>query len=349
MDKKTIFYQLFEHESSTYTYLIADPETKEAALIDSVLETVNRDLKLIEELGLNLKYVFDTHIHADHITGAGEVRKHTQAKSAVSADAHVDCADIALHDKQELFLGAHKITAFSTPGHTDSCMSLVIDGRVFTGDVLLIRGSGRTDFQQGSSEKMYDSVHRKLFTLPPETQVYPAHDYRGQTASTVEMEMKFNPRLGLSKSKEEFIKIMSELKLAPPKKIHESVPANLLCGILPTQRVLAPTMNDGIPEVSVENVYEALGKIRLIDVRRPDEFNNELGHIAGAELVPLGPELQSFLEKADHDQEIVFVCRSGGRSGEATAQSLHIGYKKVANMVGGMIRWNEANLPTTRN
>lgn len=349
MDKKTIFYQLFEHESSTYTYLIADPETKEAALIDSVLETVSRDLKLIEELGLNLKYVLDTHIHADHITGAGEVRKHTHAKSGVSEGAHVDCADIALHDKQELFLGNHKITALSTPGHTDSCMSFVFDGKVFTGDVLLIRGSGRTDFQQGSSEKMYDSVHRKIFTLPADTQIYPAHDYRGQTASTVEMEMKFNPRLGLSKSKDEFIKIMSELKLAHPKKIHEAVPANLLCGILPAQRVVAPTMNDGIPEVSVESVHAALGKVRLIDVRRPEEFNNELGHIAGAELVTLGPDLQSFLEKTDHNQEIIFVCRSGGRSGEATAQSLRLGYTKVANMVGGMIRWNEAKLPVARN
>lgn len=230
MRASSLFYQLFEHESSTYTYLIADPSTKEAALIDPVLETVDRDLKLVEELGLTLKYVLDTHVHADHITGAGEIRARTGAKSAVSEGAHVGCVDISLCDGDDLFLGGLKITAVATPGHTDSCMSFIFDGRVFTGDTLLIRGTGRTDFQQGSSEKLYQSVHEKLFKLPDETQVYPAHDYRGQTVSTIGLEKKFNPRLGAGKSKEEFIKIMSELKLANPKKIHEAVPANLACG-----------------------------------------------------------------------------------------------------------------------
>lgn len=234
MKNRTIFYQLFEHESSTYTYLIADAVTKEAALIDTVIETVERDLKLVEELGVKLKYVLDTHIHADHITGAGIVRQRTGAKSGVSKDAHVACADMALFHGQELFLGEHKISVLATPGHTDSCMSFIFDGRVFTGDVLLIRGSGRTDFQQGSSAKMYESVHTKLFTLPPETQIYPAHDYKGHTSSTVGMEMKHNPRLGMSKTPEEFQKIMAELKLAPPKKIHEAVPANLNCGFAPS-------------------------------------------------------------------------------------------------------------------
>lgn len=232
MDAKAIFYQLFEKESSTYTYLIADPATKEAALIDPVLETADRDLTLIAELGLKLKYVLDTHIHADHITGAGEIRKRTQAQTAVSHDAHVDCADIALHDGQELFLGQRKILVLATPGHTNSCMSFVFENKVFTGDALLIRGCGRTDFQQGSSEKLYESVHKKLFTLPAGTQVYPAHDYNGQTASEIILEKKFNPRLGEGKTKAEFIQLMSELKLADPKKMHAAVPANLGCGLL---------------------------------------------------------------------------------------------------------------------
>lgn len=230
MSAHSLFYQLFEHESSTYTYLIADPLSKEAAIIDSVLEMVDRDLKLVDELGLKLKYILDTHVHADHITGAGELRKRTGAKSAVSESAQVSCVDISLHDRQELSLGHLKITALATPGHTDSCMSFIFDGRVFTGDALLIRGTGRTDFQQGSSEKLYRSVHEKLFTLPEDTQVFPAHDYRGQTTSTIAMEKKYNPRLGLGKSKEEFMKIMSELKLTNPKKIHEAIPANLACG-----------------------------------------------------------------------------------------------------------------------
>lgn len=200
-------------------------------MIDPVLETIERDLKLIQELGVTLKYVLDTHIHADHITGAGEIRKKTKTQTVVSAAANVPCADIALHDGQELFLGTNPIKAVSTPGHTDSCMSFIFEGRVFTGDALMIRGSGRTDFQQGCSEKLFDSVHQKLFTLPQHLQVYPAHDYRGQTSSTIEMEKKFNPRLGGTNTKESFVAIMKDLKLAQPKKIHEALPANMACGV----------------------------------------------------------------------------------------------------------------------
>lgn len=230
MTADAIVYQLLEYESFTYTYLIADPLSKEAALIDSVFETVDRDLQLIDELGLKLKFVIDTHVHADHITGAGEIRKRTAVKSAVSAVANIDCADIPLEDGQELMLGTRKIRALATPGHTNSCMSYLFEGCVFTGDALLIRGCGRTDFQQGSSERLFASVREKLFTLPGETLVCPAHDYRGQTKSTIELERKFNPRLGMTKSKDDFIKTMAELKLADPKKIHEAIPANLECG-----------------------------------------------------------------------------------------------------------------------
>jgi sulfur dioxygenase len=232
VEPKTIFYQLFEHESSTYTYLIGDASTKEAAIIDPVLETVVRDLKLIEELGLKLKYIFDTHIHADHITAAGKIREITKAKTGVSIYAQVNCVDIPLKDEQELFLGNKKIRALSTPGHTNSCMSFVFEDMVFTGDTLLIRGTGRTDFQQGSAEKLFDSVYNKLFTLPDHTRVYPGHDYRGQTSSTIEMEKRFNPRLGLGKTKDNFVKIMADLKLDNPKKLHEAVPANMACGKL---------------------------------------------------------------------------------------------------------------------
>ena len=348
-----IFHQMFEAESSTYTYIIADQKTKEAAIIDPVVETIDRDLNLIQELGLNLKYVLDTHIHADHITAAGEIRKRTKAKTAVSAEAHVDCVDIPLTDQQELKLGDKTIKAISTPGHTNTCMTYTFENMIFTGDVLLIRGCGRTDFQQGSSEKLFQSVHEKLFKLPDNTIIYPAHDYRGHTSSSIEQEKKYNPRLGLAKTKQEFIQIMSELKLANPKKIHEAVPANMACGMVKDPRAIRPQVVDGIPEVTVEDVFAntnavTTNKLRLIDVRRPDEFNGELGHITGAELVTLGEELNQFLEKTDRSEEIVFVCRSGGRSGQATADSLKLGYKFTANMVGGMIRWNEKKQPVVR-
>jgi glyoxylase-like metal-dependent hydrolase (beta-lactamase superfamily II) len=277
MTKTSIFFQLFESESSTYTYIIADPNTKEAAIIDPVINTVDRDLKLIDELGLKLRYVLDTHIHADHITAASEIRKRTGALTAVSENAEVQCVDFPLEDHQELFLGSTKITALATPGHTNTCMSFYFDGKVFTGDTLLIRGTGRTDFQQGSADNLYDSIHNKLFTLPGETLVYPGHDYRGQTVSSIDLEKKFNPRVGGGRSKEEFKKVMSELKLENPRKIHIAVPANLACGAVDSDRILRPQIVDGIPEVTCEDVFKSLGKVRLIDCRRPEEFNNELG------------------------------------------------------------------------
>ena len=354
MRSDIIFHQLFEAESSTYTYIIGDKKSKEAAIIDPVLETVDRDLKLIEELGLRLMYILDTHIHADHITGAGELRKRTQAKTAVSRNAEVNCVDIPLEEGQELLLGDKKIKVIATPGHTNTCMTYSFEDMIFTGDTLLIRGCGRTDFQQGSSEKLYDSVHEKLFKFPDETLIYPAHDYRGQTSSTIGLERKFNPRLGDDKTKDDFKKIMAELKLANPKKIHEAVPANLACGKIKEARTLHPQVVDAIPEVTCEDVLSHLPqiekkKVRVIDVRRPDEFNAEFGHIKGAELVTLGPDLTRFLENGDRSEEIIFVCRSGGRSGNATAESIKLGYKFTINMAGGMIRWNERKQPTEKN
>lgn len=195
-----------------------------------MIETVERDLKLISDEGLKLLYTLETHIHADHVTGANEIRKRVGSKAAVSTHSNVSCADLLLKEGDEVVFGSHRIRVLETPGHTDSCLSYVIEGMVFTGDALLIRGCGRTDFQQGSSEKLYRSVTTKLFRLPPETKVYPGHDYKGQTRSSIEMELKWNPRLGGGKSVAEFSDIMANLKLAPPKKIDISVPANLNCG-----------------------------------------------------------------------------------------------------------------------
>ncbi len=231
MNNDVIFYQLFENQSSTYTYLVADAVSLEAVLIDPVLEMIDRDLKLVNELDLKLKYILDTHIHADHITGAGELRKLTKALTGISAAAGVNCANLALVHGQQLMLGKKELKVIATPGHTNTCSSYFFEGMAFTGDALLIRGCGRTDFQQGSSDQLFESVHNRLFTLSDETLVYPGHDYKGQTHSTIALEKRYNARLNQNVTKDGFRKIMSELSLSLPQKIHEAVPANLGCGI----------------------------------------------------------------------------------------------------------------------
>lgn len=225
-----IFYQMFERESSTYTYLLADPVTKEAVIIDPVQETVDRDLKLIKELNLQLLYILETHVHADHITASSILKERTGAKSAVSKKSGVVCADLELNNNQEIQFGTYALKTLETPGHTDASLSFYIEGMIFTGDSLLIRSAGRTDFQSGSPEALYESIHEKIYTLPDDTKIYPGHDYSGHIFSTVEMEKKFNPRIAINISKSEFVAIMNGLNLAPPKKIQESVPANLACG-----------------------------------------------------------------------------------------------------------------------
>ncbi|HVH43171.1 MAG TPA: MBL fold metallo-hydrolase [Labilithrix sp.] len=230
-----IFRQLFDKESSTYTYLIADVKTGEAALVDAVVEHVERDLALVSDLGCRLVAVLDTHVHADHVTAAGKLRERTSATTHVSARGGAPCADVEMSDGHAVRVGAVSIRALSTPGHTNGCMSFVVsaDGeplRVLTGDALLVRGCGRTDFQEGDAATLWRSVHEKLFSLPDETLVFPAHDYRGFTVSTIGEEKRLNPRLGAAMTLDSFVALMKNLDLPPPTKIHEAVPANRACG-----------------------------------------------------------------------------------------------------------------------
>jgi sulfur dioxygenase len=228
--KQLIFQQLFESESSTFTYLLADSETLESVIIDPVLETVSRDLQLIQELELKVRFILETHVHADHITGAGKIADATGAQIALSEAAHVQGSNRVLKDGDVIQFGGFELKALATPGHTNSCMCFSMKDRVFTGDTLMIRANGRTDFQEGSAERLYDSVRKKLFTLPDETLVYPAHDYKGFTSTTIGAEKKHNVRLSQQRSLDEFVNIMANLKLSPPKKIEIAVPANLKCG-----------------------------------------------------------------------------------------------------------------------
>jgi len=229
--------QLFDDESSTYTYLLWDTTTKDAIIIDPVLEQVDRDLKEISNLDLNLIYALNTHAHADHVTGTGLLKiklagsNKLQSIISKSSDAQ---SDIQLNNGDKIIFGSRQIEALTTPGHTLGCMCYVLDdlSYVFTGDTLLIQGCGRTDFQGGSSITLWDSVHDQLFNkLPDTTIVYPAHDYKGRTSSSIGIEKETNPRLGIKKTKTEFVDIMKNLNLSYPKKIDIAVPANMRCGI----------------------------------------------------------------------------------------------------------------------
>ena len=223
--------QLFDTETSSYTYLVWDEKTREAALIDSVDTQMERDLQLIRELNLDLKYTLETHIHADHITASGKIREQLGSRAVVHRNSQSVCADILVADGDTIKLGEQQIQVMETPGHTDTCVSYRIDGIVFTGDALLIRGCGRTDFQAGDPGMLYDSIHARLFSLPDETIVYPAHDYRGFRSSTIGEEKAHNPRLGNNRPKQAFVDLMNSLDLDPPKKIAEAVPGNLKCGL----------------------------------------------------------------------------------------------------------------------
>lgn len=229
-----LFRQLFEPQSSTYTYLIACEASREAALIDPVAETAERDLQLLDDLGLSLRFTIETHIHADHVTGASALRERTGCKCAVPERSGANHADIAVREGEPLRIGGIEIHPLYTPGHTDDHHAYFIDGegvsRVFTGDALLIDGCGRTDFQNGDAATLYRSVHEKLFPLPVDTLVYPGHDYQQRHVSSVGQERERNPRLGGGKRIDEFVAIMTALNLPRPKKMDVAVPANRLCG-----------------------------------------------------------------------------------------------------------------------
>lgn len=342
-----MFRQLFDRESSTYTYLLADPSSKRAILIDPVRDQAERDQTLLAELGLTLAYTLETHVHADHIAGSGLLRKRLGSRSVMSERAGAPCADVLIADGGFIEMDGIQIEARLTPGHTNGCVSYVhhASGRVFTGDTLLIRGCGRTDFQQGSSRDLWNSVHDKLFTLPDHYLVYPGHDYRGRTVSTIAEEKAHNPRLGGDRTLVDFVEIMANLNLSQPKKIAIAVPANLECGLPqasepPPERGWASiTRVDEVPEVDVAWVGRHADEVTVIDVREPAELDGPLGRFPNALHVPLAT-LGAKLDDLDPEAPYVTLCRSGGRSGKAATLMEKAGFKRVASMRGGMLAWN---------
>jgi glyoxylase-like metal-dependent hydrolase (beta-lactamase superfamily II) len=227
-----VFRQLFDPETSTYTYLLADPTTRDAIVIDPVLDQIERDLGFIAELGLALRYALDTHVHADHVTALAALRDRVGARTVVSERAGVRCADLTVVDGDAIRFGGLGVHVLETPGHTAGCISCVTLDRamVFTGDALLVRGCGRTDFQGGDPDALYRSIHGKLFALPGTTLVYPGHDYKGRTASSIDEERRCNPRLGGGRTQAEFAATMRALALPHPRFMAVAVPRNLRCG-----------------------------------------------------------------------------------------------------------------------
>ena len=349
-----IFRQLFDPQSSTYSYLLGDSATGDAILIDPVFEQAARDAALIKELGLKLITTLDTHVHADHVTGAWLLKKRLVGKIAVSAASGAEGADMRLADGDRIGFGGRHITALATPGHTDGCMSFVLDNETmaFTGDALLIRGCGRTDFQQGSAHKLYLSIRTRIFTLPDDCLLWPAHDYRGLTVTSVAEEKAHNPRLGGNISEADFSGYMQNLSLPHPRQIDVAVPANMVCG-RPADEMHATDDPGWAPltftfagfwEIDPAWVEEHAAELQIVDVRDEDEFTGPLGHIEGARLLPLG----SLAKRAGEllkDSPVVTVCRAGARSAQAADILKKAGFGKVANMAGGMLRWRAQNLP----
>ena len=232
-----IFRQLFEPTSSTYTYLIACKDTGVCALIDTVVDTTERDMQALQELGLTLDFTIDTHIHADHLTAATKLKALTKSKIIYPAVCELPCMDLGAKEGKSIRIGNIELHPLFTPGHTDHHFAYMLDNgtqkMVFSGDALLIEACGRTDFQSGDAETLYKSIHDKLFSLPDETLVYPGHDYEGRLVSTIKQEKQRNPRLGNNKTLQEFVSIMDNLNLPYPKKIDFAVPGNEDCGVCP--------------------------------------------------------------------------------------------------------------------
>lgn len=348
-----IFRQLFDPQSSTYTYLLGDNESRQAVLIDPVFEQVRRDASLVEELGLELLYTIDTHVHADHVTGSWLLKERLGSQILLGKQGGAEGVDRYLEHGDRVEFGKRYLEVRATPGHTDACLTLVLDdeSRAFTGDALLIRGAGRTDFQQGDPGLLYRSVHSQIFTLPDSCLIYPGHDYRGLTATSVAEERQFNPRLGGALSENDFAGYMNNLGLAHPKQMEIAVPANLKCG-RPDETQRHDSESDwaplnytfaGIWEIQPQWVEEHLRDVQILDVREQEEFDGPLGHIPGAKLIPLG-RLGKQLDKIAKGQPIVTVCRAGGRSARASLMLQQAGFSNVANLAGGILRWRAQNL-----
>ena len=338
-----IFRQLFDQVSGTYSYVLASRHGGEAMIIDPVLEKVDRYLQLMRELDLKLVKAVDTHLHADHITGLGALRDRTQCITVMGEQSQVDVVSMRLADGDHLTIEGIKLDVVYTPGHTDDSYSFVMADRVFTGDTLLIRGTGRTDFQNGDARMQYESIFNRLLKLPDETLVYPAHDYKGDTVSTIAEERKYNPRLQV-KSPEEYITLMANLNLSNPKMMDVAVPANMRQGLAQDSVAARGWALSAAEAIRLSSTK----RIILVDLRERTERERH-GIIPGSLHAPY-PDLRENLaphgllhELADSsDKPLVFYCAFGERSAMAVQAAQDVGLALSRHVQGGIAAWRDA-------
>lgn len=339
-----IFRQLFDSVSGTYTYLIASRRGGEALIIDPVIEKVDRYLQLVNELDLKLVKAVDTHIHADHITGLGALRDRTHCITVMGEMSKVDVVSMRVGEGDKLTVEGVSLDVLYTPGHTDDSYSFLMGDRVFTGDTLLIRGTGRTDFQNGDPRKQYESLFGKLLKLPDDTLVFPAHDYKGETVSTIGEEKAFNPRLRV-KSMDEYVDLMNNLNLPNPKMMDVAVPANLHQGLAQAEiarRGWAVTASDAQGLLGREDVT-------LVDLREVSERKRH-GLIPGTLHAPYTSLQENIgvgglLHALARNKRIVFYCAYGERSAMAVQAAQDNGMKSACHIDGGIDAWKKADGP----
>jgi sulfur dioxygenase len=344
-----IFRQLFDSTSGTYTYLLASRQGGEALIIDPVLEKVDRYLQLVRELDLKLVKAVDTHLHADHITGLGALRDRTHCVTVMGEQTHADVVSMRVAEGDRIEIEGVRLDVLYTPGHTDDSYSFRLDDRVFTGDTLLIRGTGRTDFQNGDPRAQYDSIFNKLLKLPDATLVFPAHDYKGETVSTIGEEKLFNPRLKV-KSMDEYAELMNSLNLPNPKMMDVAVPANMHVGL--HQEDVA---RKGWALTAAEAIaLRGRPDIAIVDLRERSEREKH-GIVPGTlhspyknlqDEIGVGGMLHELATTSG--KRIVFLCAFGERSAMAVQAAQDVGLKTACHIAGGIDAWKRADGPLQR-
>ncbi len=342
-----IFRQLFDSVSSTYTYLLASRRGGEALIVDPVLDKVDRYIQLLEELDLKLIKAVDTHVHADHITGLGALRDQTRCITVMGEQSGADVVSMRVAEGDTIDIEGLSLDVLYTPGHTDDSYSFLMEDRVFTGDTLLIRGTGRTDFQNGSPKAQYDSIFNKLLKLPEDTLVFPAHDYKGDMVSTIGEERAYNPRLQVS-SEAEYVEIMENLNLANPKMMDVAVPANLKIGLKQDNlEKMGLSLHCGQGLESLDDP-----SLILVDLR-DDTERAKNGIIPGSVHAPY-PDIEENVNAGgmlyelarSSGRRIVFYCAYGERSAMAVEAALDAGLSNICHLSGGMDAWKAAGGPT---